>query len=178
MDLKWYIVHTKSGCEFKAKEYIEKKIAEKGITEITEVMVPTYSEDVYRNGKPRKVVRKSFPGYILVKMVVNKSTMLEIQNTPTISSFVAHGKEQPRPLTHHEFQAIVKTDSKDSGNAAPLVNIDFDIGEKVLIIDGPFNNFQGTIKGIFPDKKKVSVNVEIFGRTTPVEIDYFKVKKS
>ncbi|MFC1503833.1 transcription termination/antitermination protein NusG [Spirochaetota bacterium] len=178
MEHKWFVVHTQAGCEFKAKEYIEQKIQTQGLKVISDVLVPTYTEDVYKNGKRRQVTRKSFPGYILVKMEMSRKSIEEIKLIPTISNFVVQGTELPQPLSPMEYQNIVKTEAKEEGVATPVFNIDFEISEKVLIVDGPFNNFQGTIKAIHPDKKKVEVNVEIFGRTTPVEIDYFKVKKS
>lgn len=174
---KWYIVHTQSGKEFAAKEALDKRIKGDHYTKISEVVVPTYKETVYKDGKKKQVVKKSFPGYIYVHMQMDKEAMEYTKETPYISQFVVSGDSLPRPLAEKDIKSVINKSAESNTEFSP-VQIDFDIGQKVLIIDGPFNNFQGTIKAIFPDKRKVAVNVEIFGRTTPVEIDYFKVKKN
>ena len=115
MDHKWYVVHTQSGCEFKAKEYLERKIKEKGIEFISEVLVPTYKEDVYKNGKRRQATKKSFPGYILVKMEMTADNLHEVVSTPTVSQFVAQADQLPRPLSNREFQDIAKTEASEDG---------------------------------------------------------------
>ncbi|HMB01824.1 MAG TPA: transcription termination/antitermination protein NusG [Spirochaetota bacterium] len=176
MEHKWYIVHTQSGKEFEAKEGLKYLLKEKNMTKVSDVVVPTYKETVYRSGKKKQVEKKSFPGYIYVKMDYDKESADFVANAPYISAFIHQGEEKPRPLSEKEVKNIISKESDDDEFVS--VQIDFDIGQKVLIIDGPFNNFSGTIKAIYPDKKKVCVNVEIFGRTTPVEIDYFKVKKN
>ena len=176
MSHKWFIVHTASGKEFSAKEALDRTVSGESYEKISDVVVPTYKETVYKDGKKKQVTRKSFPGYMYVKMDMDKDSMRFVSESPYVSGFVHTGEEMPRALSESEVQNILDRENETS-EFIPL-QIDFDIGQKVLIIDGPFNNFSGTIKSIYPDKKKVCVNVEIFGRTTPVEIDYFKVKKN
>jgi transcriptional antiterminator NusG len=173
---KWYILHTQSGKEFVAKEAMDRRVKGDHFDKISDVIVPTYKETVYKDGKKKQVERKSFPGYIYVKMELDRESMTYAQETPYVSQFVVTGTDEPRPLPDKEVKSLIA--KTEATNEFSPITIDFDIGQKVLIIDGPFNNFQGTIKAIYPDKRKVAVNVEIFGRTTPVEIDYFKVKKN
>jgi transcriptional antiterminator NusG len=173
---KWYIVHTQSGKEFSAKQALEKRLKTEPISLITDVIVPTYKETVYKDGKKKQMERKSFPGYIYVKMELDRESEAYLAQTPYVGGFVVQGDNRPRALLDKDVKNLI-TKNEAVGDFSP-VQIDFEVGQKVLIIDGPFNNFQGTIKAIHLDKRKVSVNVEIFGRTTPVEIDYFKVKKN
>ena len=174
---QWYIANTPSGKEEMAKKAVDKRIEADRIKDISECIVPKYKEIIYKDGKKRTVEKKSFPGYVYIKMNMNKDSMRYILETPYIYQFVASEKDaEPRPLTEKETQGLMPGEEASSVDIG--VHIDFDVGQKVLIIDGPFNNFSGTIKAIYPDKRKVCVNVEIFGRITPVEIDYFKVKKN
>lgn len=174
---KWYIIHTQAGKEESAKRSLDNRIKTSGFAGISDSIIPKYKEVVYKDGKKRTVEKKSFPGYLYIKMDFNKESEHFVLETPYVSQFVKGSRELPRPLTEREAQGLV--DNKEvSQMDAVRVQIDFDMGQKVLIIDGPFNNFFGTIKAVYPDKKKVCVNVEIFGRITPVEIDYFKVKKN
>lgn len=176
---KWYIVNTQSGKEEVAKKALENRIKTDSITDISDSIVPKYKEIVYKDGKKRTVEKKSFPGYLYVKMDLNKETINFVLDTPYISQFVVGGAGMdPRPLSEKEIQGLIGDKEADTQINFGSVQIDFDVGQRVLIVDGPFNNFSGTIKAIYPDKKKVCVNVEIFGRITPVEIDYFKVKKN
>ena len=175
-DCKWYMVHVQSGKEFVVKASLEARLEEDGYKDVRNVLVPVYSETIYKNGKKKKVEKRSFPGYICVQMFYSLKARAYVQETPYISGFVSRGKEEPQPLTEKEINVII-TKKEDSSQEVQTVQIDFDVGQKVLIVDGPFNNFSGTIESISPDKGKISVNIEIFGRQTPVEIDYYKVKK-
>jgi len=175
-DHKWYIVHTQSGKEFAAKEALERKIKNENCEHISEVFVPIYKETVYKDGKKKVVTRKSFPGYIYIKLFLSRDTMKFCTETPFISQFVSQGENPPLPLDEKDVHGL--QNKSESNVDTGTVQIDFEVGQKALIIDGPFNNFHGTIKAIYPDKRKVCINVEIFGRTTPVEIDYFKVKRN
>lgn len=177
MEQKWFIIHTQSNKEFVAKQALDKRLKSDPFPKIGEVVVPTYKETVYKDGKKKQVERKSFPGYLCVRMEFDKESEGYLAQTPYIGGFVFQGENKPRPMSDKDVKNLITKPSETVSEFSP-VQIDFEVGQKVLIIDGPFNNFQGTIKAIHPDKRKVSVNVEIFGRTTPVEIDYFKVKKN
>ena len=182
LEHKWYIVHTQAGKEESAKKALENRIKSDNVTEISEIIIPKYKEIVYKDGKRRTVEKKSFPGYLYIKMEYNQESRYFILETPYVSQFVTANAENknalPRPLTEKEIQGLIDSDKQDAQSSVSEMQIDFEVGQKALIIDGPFNNFSGIIKAIYPDKKKVCVNVEIFGRATPVEIDYFKVKKN
>ena len=178
MDHKWYIVRTHSGKEFTAKKALDKKILDDNFEAIKEVVVPVYKEIVYKDGKKKEVEKKSFPGYIYIHMILEKETIAFVKNSPYISAFIHQGDCGPRALSDAEARGMFSKEVDETSDIISSVQIDFDVGQKVLIIDGPFNNFSGTIKEIYPEKRKVCVNIAIFGRTTPVEIDYFKVKKN
>ncbi len=178
MEHKWYIIRTHSGKEFAAKKALDKKILDDNFEEIKEVVVPIYKEIVYKDGKKREVERKSFPGYIYIHMILEKQAIAFVKNSPYISAFIHQGDSVPRALSDAEARGMFSKEADETSDLISSVQIDFDVGQKVLIIDGPFNNFSGTIKEIYPEKRKVCVNIAIFGRTTPVEIDYFKVKKN
>ena len=177
MEHKWYVVHTASGVEAKAVEILEKLIKEEDIKDISEVKIPMHKEFVYQNGKRKEVFKKSSPGYILVKVNYSKFIDDKIKNSLYISGFVAIPGNEPQPLSPGEYNKFIKTEKNDDGNTEDIIHLEFDKGDNILIIDGPFNNFSGKVNKIHPDKKKVIVDVEIFGRITPVEIDYYKVKK-
>lgn len=173
---RWYMVHVQSGKEFIVKAALEKRIKEDNYDKIKDVSVPVYNETVYKNGKKRKVEKKSYPGYICVQMKFDLESQGYVREIPYVTNFVTQGGGDPYPLSEKEMQSILKKD-QDGVSEAQTLKVDFDIGQKVLIVDGPFNNFSGTITDISPDKGKISVSIEIFGRQTPVEIDYYKVKK-
>ena len=173
---RWYMVHVQSGKEFIVKAALEKRIKEDNYDKIKDVSVPVYNETVYKNGKKRKVEKKSYPGYICVQMKFDLESQGYVREIPYVTNFVTQGGGDPYPLSEKEMQSILKKD-QDGASEAQTLKVDFDIGQKVLIVDGPFNNFSGTITDISPDKGKISVSIEIFGRQTPVEIDYYKVKK-
>lgn len=175
MDHKWYIVHAQSGREDSACKALKKRLAHDGLDFISDAFIPTYKETIYKDGKKKQVTRKSFPGYIYIHMELTKEAMEYCLQTPYISQFVRQGTSDPRPVEDVEVNHMIEGEESSSENGP--ISIDFELGQKVLIVDGPFNNFTGTIKAMNSDKRKISVNVEIFGRITPVEIDYFKVKK-
>lgn len=176
MDFNWYIVRIQSGKEFNAKTALEAKIKDDNYQKIQEIVVPIYKEVIYKNGKKQKLERKSYPGYICIKMQMDYESKNYISATSFISGFLSSKDALPLPLPEKEIKAIMSK-MEDSSSDVQTYDIDFDLGEKVLIVDGPFNNFVGIVKTIHPDKGKMSVDIEIFGRKTPVEIDYYKVKK-
>jgi transcriptional antiterminator NusG len=182
MAMKWYVVHTYSGHENKVKVAVEAKIRNLGLEEkIGEIKIPTY-EDPYlaKDGKKKVRNKKTLPGYILVNMELSDESWSIVKSTPGVTNFVcglgATGK--PKPLKDDEVSALLFEKAKEKTQKENVAaTIDFSIGEHVKVIEGPFNNFNGVIEEIFPDKGRLRVRVEIFGRGTPVELDYLQVGK-
>jgi len=171
----WYVVHTQTGSEDKVKIGLEKKIAQAGLQDsISNVIIPTEQVSEIRSGKKRISQRKFFPGYLLVEMELNEKTYLFIKTSPGVTGFIGLGKK-PMPLPQEEVESILKR-TKDT-QAKPSPKVIFDIGEPIRVTEGPFLNFNGTIEEIHPDKGKVKVSVSIFGRATPVELEYWQVEK-
>lgn len=176
METKWYILRTQSGKEFDAKIAMEAKMKVDDFTDVEEIVVPVYKETIYKNGKKKKLEKKSYPGYICIKMNMNYETKNYVCTIPYVSGFLSNKDELPAPLPEREIKNIISKMGEAEVEDQKM-EVDFGVGEKVLIVDGPFNNFIGVVKAVHPDKGKVSVDIEIFGRKTPVEIDYYKVKK-
>ena len=175
----WYVVKVQSGKEESVQKSLWNKIKSDNNKDVQDFIIPKYKEIVYKDGRKKILEKKSFPGYLYLKIKLTKELMKYILDVPYASTFVTFSNDKmPSALPENEVQNLLKMSSHDNDSSISNVEINLKIGEKVLIIDGPFNNFSGLIKAIYPDKKKVCVNVEIFGRTTPVEIDYFKVKKN
>ena len=175
MKKKWYVVHTKTGFELKAKESLEERIKNSHMEDyIEEIIVPV--EDVVEvvKGKKVKKTKKIFPGYILVKMIINDSTWHFIKNSPHITGFVGR-KTVPMPISDKEAEQLIANFKEGKLSASP--KLDFDIGDNVRVIDGPFVNFTGSIDEVKPEKGKLRVLVSIFGRPTPVEVDFDQVEK-
>jgi len=169
----WYVVHCYSGYENKVKHSIEQRIETMGMTDkIFDVVVPTEEEIEVKDGKRRTVERRVFPGYILVEMVMDEDSWYVVRNTPGVTGFVGMGND-PTPLRQDEVKQIMERMSSET----PRVKVNFKVGEKVRIISGPFNDFPGTVANIDPDKAKVRVMVNFFGRDTPVELDFMEVEK-
>ena len=187
LDYKWYIVNTQSGYENKVKERIEKRALEAGMTEfVNEVYIPSETIKTVRGGK--KIVREErfYPGYVLVKMVMNDAAWTLVQKTSGVASFVGshattkeEGRIVPAALTDSDVARIFqdKDSDKKKSDISDLVRLEFEVGEKVKVVDGPFNGLVGLIDNINADKGKVTVVIEIFGRSTPAEMDFTKVSK-
>jgi transcriptional antiterminator NusG len=176
--LKWFVVHTYSGFEEKAKVALLERAKEAGLQQkIGEVYIPqTTKETTTKTGKKKQTSRNSFPGYIIVQMVLDESTMHLVKNTPKITGFVGNQKA-PRPLPEHEVLRMTSgVDLEESKEA--VIEIAFVKGDAVKVLDGPFSNFDGVIDEVRPEKRKVRVLVSIFGRETPVELDFTQVQKS
>jgi transcription termination/antitermination protein NusG len=178
-DLKWYVVHTYSGFEEKAKaSLIDRAKSENQDGKFGEIYIPhTVSETVNKAGKKRSVSRTSFPGYIIVQMHLDDESMHTVKSTPKITGFVGNAKH-PKPLRDHEVLRLTSPESvvpETTREAENLVH--FAKGESVKVMDGPFSNFDGIIDEVRPDKSKVRVLVSIFGRETPVELDFSQVEK-
>jgi len=169
----WFVVHTTSGHEVRVAETLRQRIETMGLTaNVFELLVPTQDRVIIRGGRKSTIKEKIFPGYMLVKMIMDDETWLAVRTTPGITGFVGSGKT-PTPLSETEVQNIQKF------VAAPAKRFKtrFTTGEAVKITDGPFNDFLGTIHEIDEEKGKVKVLVSIFGRETPVELDLLQIAK-
>ncbi len=176
MAMAWYVVHTHSGYEQKAKAALEERIRSLRMEEyFGEILVPTESVVEMVRGVKRTTTRKFFPGYVLVQMELNNETWHVVKNTPKVTGFVGHSKN-PRPISEQEVARI--TNQMSEGAVKPKPKIDFEKGESVRVIDGPFSNFNGVVEEVRPEKGKLRVLVSIFGRSTPVELDYGQVEKN
>jgi len=170
---RWYVVHCYSGYENKVCHNLEQRIESMGMNKhIFDVVVPTEEEIAVRDGKRRTVEREVFPGYILVQMELSEESWYVVRNTPGVTGFVGMGSK-PIPLQENEFKHIIQRMEAD----APRITVTFKVNQKVRIIDGPFNDFIGTVTEIDADRAKVRVMVSFFGRETPVELDFLQVEK-
>ena len=171
---KWYVIHTYSGYENKVKTNLEHRIASMDMQDkIFRVVVPTEEELEIKNGQRRTVHRKIFPGYVLVEMILEDGSWYVVRNTPGVTSFVGSGTT-PTPLPESEVQAILKQMREEK----PQVRVTYQKGNRVKIIDGPFAEFLGTIDEVNNEKNKLRVLVSMFGRETPVELDFLQVEKA
>lgn len=170
----WYVVHCYSGYENKVRHNLEQRIESMNMKDfIFDVVVPTEEEIEVKEGKRRTIERRVFPGYILVNMIMNEESWYVVRNTPGVTSFVGMGND-PTPLRPEEVSQIIKRMEAD----APRVKVTFKQGERVRIVDGPFNDFRGTVDEIDMERAKVRVMVNFFGRETPVELDFLQVEKA
>ena len=170
---KWYVVHTASGHEARVSETLRQRVETMSLeASIFELLVPTQDRVIIRGGKKATVKEKIFPGYLLVKMILDDNTWLAVRTTPGITGFVGSGN-QPTALVESEVTNIQKFVS----SPAPRYKTKMSIGEAVKITDGPFTDFLGTIHEVDEEKGKIKVLVSIFGRETPVELDFLQVQK-
>ncbi len=173
-DRHWYVIHCYSGQENKVRHNLEQRIESMGMKDrIFDVVVPTEEEIEVKDGKRRTVERRVFPGYILVQMIITEDSWYVVRNTPGVTGFVGMGNE-PTPLRPEEVSSIIKRMEAE----APRIKVTYKLGQKVRIIDGPFNDFIGTVDDIDMDRAKVRVMVSFFGRETPVELDFLQVEKA
>jgi transcription termination/antitermination protein NusG len=170
----WYVIHCYSGYENKVQHNLEQRTDTMGMKNlIFDVVVPTEEEIEVKEGKRRKFERRVFPGYVLVQMILTDESWHVVRNTPGVTGFVGMGND-PTPLTKQEVSQIIRRMEADS----PRIKVSFKIEQKVRIIDGPFNDFIGTVEAIDMEKNKVRVMVSFFGRETPVELDFLQVEKA
>jgi len=170
----WYVIHCYSGYENKVRHNLEQRIETMGMKDqIFDVVIPTQEEIEVKDGKRRTVERHVFPGYVLVNMLLSEESWYVVRNTPGVTGFVGMGN-QPTPLRPEEVQQILRRMEAE----APLVKVTFKIGERVRIVDGPFNDFRGVVSEIDMERTKVRVMVNFFGRETPVELDFLQVEKA
>ena len=171
----WYVVHSQTGIEEKVKASLEKKIAAAGLAElISSVIIPTEQVSEIRAGKKKITQRKFFPGYLLVEMELSEQTYLFVKNSPGVTGFIGLGRK-PVPLPPEEVESILKRTKETAAKPSPKVV--FDKGEQVRVNEGPFLNFNGVVEEVYPEKGKVKVSVSIFGRSTPVELEYWQVER-
>ena len=172
---KWYVVHTQTGSEEKAKAGLESKMASTELKNfIEEIVVPTEQVSEIRSGKKRITARKFFPGYILVKMEMNKESWYLVKSTPGITGFIGPGRK-PTPISDAEVDAILQR--TEDTETKPMPKTTFEVGESIRIAQGPFANFNGQVMEVHPDRGKLKVSVSIFGRSTLVELEYWQVEK-
>ncbi len=175
MAKQWYIVHTYSGFEAKVKESLTQRAEAMGMGDvIEEILIPTEEVVEVREGKKKRSTRKFFPGYVLVKMAMSDDAWHVVKNTPKVTGFVGTGNK-PVPLSEAEVNRIVNQISVAAEKPKP--KLEFGIGESVRIVDGPFSNFTGSVEEVNEDRSTLKVMVTIFGRATPVELEFLQVEK-
>jgi transcription termination/antitermination protein NusG len=170
----WYVIHCYSGYENKVRHNLEQRIETMGMKDqIFDVVIPTQEEIEVKDGKRRVVERHVFPGYVLVNMLLSEESWYVVRNTPGVTGFVGMGNS-PTALRPEEVAQILKRMEAE----APHIKVSFKTGERVRIVDGPFNDFRGTVAEIDMERTKVRVMVNFFGRETPVELDFLQVEKA
>jgi transcriptional antiterminator NusG len=173
-DLKWYVVHTYSGHEQKAKRHLESSIAQYGLEDkITQILIPTEEVTEMKHGKRSTSVKKFLPSYMLIEMDLDKQTEHIVRNTPGVTSFVGTAGK-PVPVTQEEANRVMG--QMDSARVEEITDFPFRSGDPVKVIDGPFSDFSGFVSEVNMERKKVKVMVSIFGRPTPVELDFLQVE--
>jgi transcriptional antiterminator NusG len=173
--LKWYIIHVYSGFEGKVKASLEERVASSACAEkFGEVVVPTEEIVELVKGKRKTSARKFYPGYILVRMELDDETWHIVNDTAKVTGFLG-GRQKPTPLSDAEADRILNR--MEAGKLKPQPKYFFESGDEVRVIDGPFTNFNGTVQEVNPEKGKIKVLVSIFGRSTPVELEFVQVQK-
>jgi len=172
---KWYIIHSQTGFEDRVKRSLENRIKSTGLQDnVSQIIIPTEQVTEIRTGKKRISKRKFFPGYILIEMELSESAYSVIKTTPGVTGFIGTSKK-PTPLSQEEVENILKRIEETRTKPSPKVV--FEKGEQVKVTQGPFVNFNGIIEEIHPEKGRLKVSVSIFGRATPVELEYWQVEK-
>jgi transcriptional antiterminator NusG len=172
-ELKWYAIHVLSGHENKVKAYLENEIEHAGLEDkIDDILVPSEHITEMKEGKKRSRVKIMFPGYMLIHMKYDKETRHLIQNTPGVTNFVGR-RNDPIPLKQEEAERII---GKSEAATKDRTHVPFHVGDPIKVVDGPFTDFTGFIEEINEEKNKVKVMVSIFGRATPVELDFLQIE--
>lgn len=172
---QWYILHTLSGAEDQVKANLEARIKAHNYQEIIDkIIIPKEQITEVKLGKKRVLERKFFPAYILIHMEMNDQSWLFVRKTPGVTAFIGP-RRKPSPISQEEVDRILAKAEESKVKPAPKVA--FEKGENVRVVEGPFVNFSGVVEEVYPDKGKLKVNVTIFGRTTPVELEFWQVEK-
>lgn len=176
MGHNWYVVHTYSGFENKVKASIEQRAAALGLTErISQILIPTEEVMELKKGKRRVSLKKFFPGYLLIRMEMSDDIWYLIKNTPKVSGFVGPKSSKPLPIPEEEVQVVLEQVA--AGPEKPKRKALFTRGESVRVVDGPFTNFTGIVEEVKPEKGRLKVMVSIFGRPTPVDLEFLQVER-
>ena len=176
-DLKWYVVHAYSGMEKAVERNIIERINRAGMQDkFGRILVPTEEVVEVKNGQKRTTERKFFPGYVLVEMVMDDDTWHLVKHTSKVTGFVGGAKNRPAPISEEEVRKIVS--QMQEGTDKPRHKVEFEVGEYVRVKEGPFTDFNGTVEDVNYEKSKVRVSVTIFGRATPVELEFAQVEKT
>jgi len=170
----WYVVHTYSGYENKIKVDLSKRVESMGMQDkIFDVIIPEAQEVEYKGGKRKVTSRRVFPGYVIVNMIMDEDSWYVVRHTPGVTGFVGSGNK-PVPLQDYEIEKILQ--QMGLVESKPKI-IDIEVGENVRVKTGPFANFEGVVRELLPDRGKIRVNISMFGRETPVELDYEQIEK-
>jgi transcriptional antiterminator NusG len=176
MEKNWYVIHTYSGYENKVKQALEERIKQFGKEEyFSEIVIPTENVVEMIRGERKTTSRKFFPGYVLINMSMDNETWHIVKNTPKVTGFIGGGN---KPIAIPEVQARDILSQIKEGKLKPKPKVSFEKGDSVSIIDGPFNNFNGLVEEVKPEKGRLKVLVSIFGRSTPIELEFLQVKKN
>jgi transcriptional antiterminator NusG len=176
-DLKWYVVHAYSGMEKAVERNIRERILRSSMeSQFGRILVPTEEVVEMKNGQKKTTERKFFPGYVLVEMVMNDETWHLVKHTNKVTGFVGGVKNRPAPISEEEVQKIVS--QMQEGTDKPRHKVEFEVGEYVRVKEGPFTDFNGTVEEVNYEKNRVRVSVTIFGRATPVELEFSQVEKT
>lgn len=176
-DLRWYVVHAYSGMEKAVERNIKERINRAGMQHMFgEILVPTEEVVEIKNGQKRSSERRFYPGYVLVQMVMNDDTWHLVKHTNKVTGFVGGAKNRPAPISDEEVAKILG--QMEEGVEKPRHKVEFVVGEYVRVKDGPFTDFNGTVEEVNYEKSKVRVSVTIFGRATPVELEFSQVEKT
>lgn len=176
MDLNWYVVHSYSGYENQVKRSLEDRIERGGMeSKFGQILVPTEEVVEMRDGQKRKSDRKFFPGYVLVEMAMDDDSWHLVKDCPKVMGFIGGTSDRPTPISEKEVNVIL--DRISDGAAKPRPKVLFEVGEVVRVIDGPFADFNGVVEEVNYDKSRLRVAVTIFGRSTPVELEFSQVSK-
>jgi len=177
MTMQWYVVHAYSGFEKSVQRALKERIERSGVQDsFGEILVPVEEVVEMKGGQKKTTERKFFPGYVLVQMEMNDETWHLVKSTPKVTGFVGGTANKPAPISEREVQAILQ--QMQEGVEKPKPKITFEVGELVRVVDGPFNEFNGSVDEVNYEKSKLRVSVTIFGRGTPVELDFSQVEKA
>ena len=177
MAMQWFVVHAYSNYEMRVREALKERIERYGLEEFFgEILIPTEEVVEMKEGQKKKSTRKFFPGYVLVEMDLNDDSWHLVKNTPRVLGFIGGTSDRPAPITEKEANTIMNR--MEEGVESPRPKVLFEVGEVVRVNDGPFNDFNGVVEEVNYEKSTMRVAVQIFGRSTPVELEFFQVEKA